>query len=86
VVTKKKIKFPLKVVEIKYEISGPKLKSAIERAGIRQIDLANACGFTNQSRICHLVNRETSRVSGSKLKPLIKALEEAGVEVDGFHG
>jgi len=84
---KKKInKFTVKAVETIYLINGAKFRKAIETAGLKQSDIAEACGHTDATRICHIARGGDRKISGDKLACILDCMTEAGIVVEGFDG
>jgi len=81
---KKQIKFAVKTVETIYEIDGDKFRRAIESAGLKQADIAEACGHKDATRVCHIARKGKQRISGEKLACMIACMREAGIVVEGF--
>ena len=78
----------LKVKEVEkiYEINGDRLLKALNACGMSQAQLARECGYLSSARVCHIVKGGTTRISGTPLKKIVKALSSKGVDVEGFHG
>lgn len=76
----------VKAVSVTYEVNGPKLRRVMEECGLRQIDLATACGHRDGTRICHIMSKKKIRMTGEKLRPIVNLLSEHGAEIEGFHG
>ena len=78
--------YNMKVREIDrvYEISGIKLKQALDSIGMTQAELARRCGYASPARICHLVKGGKTRISGKPLKRILKVLHGEGVSINGY--
>jgi len=76
----------MKPTEVTYEINGKTLRKIIDSVGIRQVDLADACGHPDGTRICNMLRKGVHKVKGSTMAPIVNLLRKKGVEVEGFHG
>ena len=83
---KKVVKFGVKPVETIYEIDGVNFRKAIEAVGLKQSEIAEACGHTDATRICHIARGGKRKISGDKLACILECMAEAGVRVEGFEG
>tara|TARA_Y100000310_G_C20341376_1_gene649974 strand:+ start:147 stop:416 length:270 start_codon:yes stop_codon:yes gene_type:complete len=78
------ITFRVKEVDKIYEISGCKLKKALNDCGMTQAELSRACGYQSSARVCHLIKGGKTRISGKPLKKILKVLEGKGISVVGY--
>jgi len=76
----------VKEVERVYEVSGVKLKKALDDCGMSQAQLARECGYLSSARVCHIVKGGTTRISGKPLTKIVNALAKNGVAIEGFYG
>ena len=76
--------FKVQEAERTYVINGSQLKKTLTKIGMTQSELARRCGYSNASRVCHLVKRGKTRIGGKHLKTMLKVLRAAGAEIEGF--
>lgn len=74
----------VKPVEVSYAINGKALRAIIEKVGIRQVDLAEACGHADGTRISHMLRKGDQKVRDTTLRPIVAVLVKHGVRVDGL--
>lgn len=74
----------LEPVDRVYKFDGTKIKDALAKVGVPQSRLAELCGFSGSAHVCRLLNNPNATVHGDSLKPIVKALRQVGVKVDGF--
>lgn len=67
-----------------YKFDGTAIKRALKTVGASQSQLSELCQFRGAAHVCRLLNSTESKVHGSSLKVIVKALKELGVKVDGF--
>ena len=78
-------KLKVNLVEERYEVDGETLAEAIARTGRTQVYIAQEAGHADATYINRLCRKGRRRIGGNALAPILVAIYNEGVEVEGFN-